>query len=224
MQRNVIFAEEEYYHLYNRGTEKRAIFMDDHDRRRFVKLLYVANGSTAFTFRNIQDKALSEIDRGDPFVAIGAYVLMPNHFHLLVREIHEGGISSFMEKLLTGYASYFNKRHQRTGRLFQGTFQAQHVDDDTYLRYLNAYIHLNPIKLIQPRWREQGIRNKSTAKRFLAGYQYSSYMDFTSTKREESYILSRAAFPEYFSTAQELDRYIDDWLTFREEYENAGHT
>lgn len=221
MQRHLDFSEGEYYHLYNRGTERRDIFMDDYDRQRFRKLLYVANGDKSFKFRDIQNKSFSKIDRGEPLTAIGAYVLMPNHFHLLVRETTEDGISAFMEKLLTGYASYFNKRHARTGRLFQGTFQAQHAADDTYLKYLSAYIHLNPVKLIQPKWRTDGIRNLPVVKKFLHSYQYSSYSDYINGDREVSDILSRDEFPEYFLTEKEFTNYLDDWLTLNDEYQHT---
>src|ERR1700683_1654947 len=109
MQRKIVLSQGEYYHVYNRGVEKRNIFRDEHDRRRFLKLLHVANGERPFVFRDIEHKQPEDIDRGKSLTAIGAYVLMPNHFHLLLKEIGDGRISSFMEKLLTGYSSYFNK-------------------------------------------------------------------------------------------------------------------
>src|SRR3989344_8417316 len=113
MERKIIFSEGEFYHLYNRGVEKRPIFSDRNDRERFLRLLFIANSTEPFDFREIADKKYSEIDRGELLVAIGAYCLMPNHFHLLIREIVPAGISLFMGKLATGYSMYFNKRHGR---------------------------------------------------------------------------------------------------------------
>lgn len=216
MQRKFVISEGEYYHLYNRGVDKRIIFLDDKDRRRFIKLLYVANGERSFVFRDIEDRPLVEIDRGEPLVAIGAHVLMSNHFHILVKEIKKGGTSAFMEKLLTGYSSYFNKRHGRSGSLFQGTYKAEHLNRDPYLKYIFSYIHLNPIKIIEPKWRETGIHNIKRAKDFLERYQYSSYLDHAGAEREEGSILSVQEFPAYFSTTREFREVTKEWLKYKD--------
>lgn len=229
MQRDVVFAEGEFYHLYNRGVDKRKIFLDENDHLRFVRLLYVANSTTSFVFRDIERLPLKDVPRGEPLVAIGAYVLMPNHFHILVKEIRNKGISTFMEKLLTGYAAYFNKRQKRTGALFQGRFQARHADHDAYLKYLFSYIHLNPVKLIQPRWKEVGITNMPRTREFLAKYRYSSYLDLSRNVREQSIILATHEFPDYFSNSRDLNDHIDEWLLYREVYgadppDQSAHT
>ena len=219
MQRRIIFSESEFYHLYNRGVEKREIFSDRNDRERFLRLLFLANSTNPFNFRDIEDKKLTEIDRGTPLVAIGSYCLMPNHFHILVREIVSGGTSLFMEKLSTGYSMYFNNRHVRVGPLFQGRFKAQHVDNDNYLKYLFAYIHLNPIKLIDSHWKENEIQDKKRCKKYLATYRYSSYQDYhhSGAKREEEGILTTAEFPTYFTKKCDFDNLIEDWLNYNEE-------
>jgi len=93
----------------------------------------------------------------------------------MIKEVSEKGISLFMHKLLTAYSMYFNIKRQRTGALFQGRYKARHIDNDNYLKYLFAYIHLNPIKIIQRNWKEKGIENLNGAKKFLRGYKYSSY-------------------------------------------------
>jgi putative transposase len=212
MQRKIKLAEGEYYHLYNRGVDKRKIFLDDYDCRRFIKLLYVANGNERFVYRDIEKKPINEITRGSPLVAIGAYVLMPNHFHILIKEIRRDGTSQFMEKLLTGYASYFNKRHGRVGRLFQGNFQAKHANKDEYLKYLFSYIHLNPIKLIEPTWKERTIQDVKGAEQFLNSFKYSSYLDYCGNAREENSLLSIDAFPDYFSNKYTFKNLTKEWL------------
>ncbi len=191
MERGHLISEGEYYHLYNRGVEKRNIFLTREDRDRFRRLLYLANGTERFVFRDIEKKELKEIDRGDPLVAIAAWVLMPNHFHILVKEITEGGTAAFMKKLCTGYSSYFNKRHVRVGPLLQGRYKSQHVESDVYLKYLFAYIHLNPIQLIDSSWKEQGIKDFTEAKKFISTYEYSSYLSYMNVNREENILLSR---------------------------------
>ncbi len=222
MQRKCTFAEGEFYHVYNRGVEKREIFRDFYDQERLIRLMFLSNGKRPFKYRDIQDLPFAEIDRGEPLVAIGAYVFMPNHFHILVKEIKEGGITAFMEKMMTGYSSFFNKRHKRVGPLFQDRFKATHVDDDNYLKYLYSYIHLNPVKLIDPLWKENGIADKSAAKEYLGRYRYSSYADHTGNEREERAILAPEEFPEYFAKPQEFDTFIDDWLGYKDEEEEEG--
>jgi putative transposase len=215
MQRSINFAVGEYYHVYNRGVDKREIFLAEEDRERMLKLLYVSNSTAPFVYRNIQDKDLVEIDRGEPLVAIGAYCMMPNHFHLLVKEVREGGLSAFMEKFTTAYSMYFNKRSKRTGFLFEGNFKASHVDNDAYLKYLYSYIHLNPIKIIEPKWKEVGVKELSHEQGYLATFRYSSYEDYAIGNREESVILSPQEFPEYFRTKADFRECVREWLEYR---------
>lgn len=112
MNRKITFSVDEHYHIYNRGTDKRQIFLDHDDYDRFVKLLYLCNGTESIVFRDIPIGETYGFDRGETLVDIGAYCLMPNHFHLLLREKNEGGISLFMKKLSTGYSMYFNLKKQ----------------------------------------------------------------------------------------------------------------
>src|SRR3989338_2657209 len=123
MNRKFQFSVGEFYHLYNRGSNKMPIFLDDSYKKRFIKLLFVCNSKKPVVFKTIQGLPLDEIDRGETLVDIGSYCLMPNHFHLLIREKMENGISLFMEKLSTAYSMYFNKKNERTGGLFEGTFK-----------------------------------------------------------------------------------------------------
>lgn len=216
MARKIIFSIDEFYHIYNRGNGKSAIFFDDHDRKRFQKLLYLCNGTTPVVFKTVQSLALDEIERGEKLVDIGAYCLMPNHFHLLVREKIDGGISIFIQKLLTAYSKYFNKKYERTGTLFEGPFRATHADRDEYLKYLFAYIHLNPVKLIDKNWKENGIADRAAAKKYLENYPYSSHLDYIGKERNERKILEQSAFPEYFENTKEFSQIIDEWLSFKE--------
>jgi len=216
MTRPFNFAEGEYYHLYNRGTEKRNIFLTPANYQRFMTLLFLSNSIRPVDLEEVGSHLTQVIhlDRGEPIVAIGAYCLMPNHFHLLVRETSSGGISKFMQKVTTGYTMYFNKLNRRTGGLFQGKFKAEHAADDRYLKYLFAYIHLNPAKLVNPLWREKGI--DAEGRKYIKAYAYSSYQDYLSD-RKESAILSRSAFPEYFADARAFESEMDEWLDFSRE-------
>lgn len=155
---------------------------------------------------------MDEIEKGDEIVEIGAYCLMPNHFHILAREKKDGGISLFMNKLLTAHSMYFNKKHERTGKLFEGVFRAVHVGNDRHLEYLFAYIHLNPIKIIEPEWKEKEIRDGDRAKQFLKNYHYSSYLDYLGYERKEQKILNKENFPKYFKDFKDFDYYINNWF------------
>ena len=221
MSRNISIAPGEFYHLYNRGTEKREIFSSEADRKRFIALLYLCNTAEPVHIDGIKKsrgstslEMLLEMEQGETLIDICAYCLMPNHIHLLVREKEEQGISRFMQKLMTGYTMYFNKLHDRTGSLFQGKFKATHADDDRYLKYLISYIHLNPVKLLEPKWKESGIRNRKSAEEYLHTYHYSSYPDYAGTSRVESKILNKEALPDYFDGVRDFKTEISDWLSF----------
>lgn len=215
MANRIPFAPQEFYHLYNRGTEKRNIFLTKADYERFLCLLYLSNSEKPIHLNNHRGSTsveLLNIERNNPLVEIAAYCLMPNHFHLLVRQCKENGISKFMQKVSTGYTMYFNTKNERTGALFQGRFKSQHAADDRYLKYLLSYIHLNPMKLIEPNWRKKGlIRNKKT-KTFCREYPFSSYPAFIQKPSVWSPIINKANLPQYFSSGKEFEREIAGWL------------
>ena len=206
MERKVKFVPDEYYHLFSRGVEKRKIFLDKKDYDRFLALLYILNQEDHFHVSNFLNKGQKNIldlykqERGQPLVSILAYSLMPNHFHLVVQEIIEGGISTFMMKLLTACSMYFNTKYERSGSLFVHPFRSEHIGDDAYFRYLFAYVHLNCIELFEKGWKENGIKNQKRAKEFLENYRYSSYQDLSLlTNRPEARILDMDNLPEEVS-------------------------
>jgi len=190
------------------------IFLDVFDKKRFIKLLFVCNSRKSVVFKSIQGQSLDDIDRGETLVDIGIYCLVPNHFHLLIKEKTENGISEFVKKVATGYSMYFNKKYERTGSLFEGPFKAKRIDTDEYLKYIFSYIHLNPIKIIDSQWKENKITDRVKAKNYLQKYPYSSYFEYIGGKRQEEKILEKDSFPEYFSQPKEFDDFINDWLSF----------
>jgi len=224
MTRKISFALGEYYHVYNRGTDKRKTFLDRRDHIRFLASIYFGNSKrlihpSDWPGKNIENVFHSvQINFSDRLVDIGAYCLMPNHFHLLVREKEAGGIPKLMQKLQTGYSLYFNKKYQRTGSLFESKFKAQHVDNDHYLHYLLAYIHLNPVKIIdRDDWESKKIKNKGTAKEFLGHYDFSSYHHYLGQPKSHNILLSVANFPDYFRTTKDFDGFISEWINFGDE-------
>ncbi len=222
MTRTISFVEGEYYHIYNRGADKRKIFLDKTDHERFVSLLYLCNSGIPIHRSDHRVRTLDDvflIQRETTLVDIGAYCLMPNHFHILLREHAAGGVSMFMQKLSTAYAMYFNKRYERRGTLFEGPFLSQHVARDEYLKYLFAYIHLNPIGIIDDGWKEKRIQHKKAAEKYIHEYPYSSFLDYANSKtpRREEAILNKIAFPEYFEKEKDFVEYVEEWMSANEE-------
>jgi putative transposase len=220
MSRGLIFQVGGFYHIYNRGTEKREIFTSSVDYDRFITLLYFANSSEPLRLRSgrrgpTSAKSLLESARGDSLADLCAYCLMPNHFHMLVHERTTSGISRFMQRLSTAYTMYFNTRYERTGVLFQGKFKAQDANEDRYLKYLISYIHLNPVSLIEPKWKQVGSRDVNKAKRFLESYPYSSYQDYRGINRVENKLITRSVLPGYFESSNDFKETMTEWLNYR---------
>lgn len=153
--RNVLktYVEDSYYHIYNRGVEKRIIFSDDQDYNVFLGYLkeYLSPPVDPYQFRQeltFKGESFKGIPRQpnnySKEIDLLAYCLMPNHFHLLIKQNSSRSIENFMRSLLTRYSGYFNKRNKRVGSLFQGPYKAVLVDSDEYLLHLSSYIHLNP--------------------------------------------------------------------------------
>lgn len=213
MNRKFNFCIGNFYHVYNRRNEKNTLFLDDSDYKRFIALLYLCNTKLHIDLSEFPEVCnFFNFNRDETIVDIGAYCLMPNHFHLLLHEKVDNGISLFMQKLSTAYSMYFNKKHSRTGSLFESRFKASHVSDDRHLNHLFAYIHLNPIKLIDKDWKEKRISNIEEAKNFLISYRYSSYLDYIGKNRKEKSILETSSFPNYFNTFKEFQNFIDKYI------------
>jgi len=176
-QRDVPFAWGEWYHCYNRGVEKRITFEDTRDYHRFLELLYLANDEMPLRREDVGELALGDVlltPRGKRLVAIGAFCLMPNHFHLVLKEIVEGGITSFMRKMGTAYTLYFNARHGRGGNLFLKPFKSRHVSDDRYFQHLINYVHCNPAALYEPEWKRRHVVDPQFLGDRIVAYPYSS--------------------------------------------------
>jgi putative transposase len=213
--RKVAFVPKEYYHVYNRGNSKQKIFLNIKDYQRFVDLLYAVNSSEKFNFSDsIKGISVYEQKKNKKLVSIGAYCLMPNHFHILITPLSEDGMSRFMQKLSTAYAMYFNQKYKHTGSLFEGKFKAEHLDNDRYLKYIFSYIHLNPIKLIQKDWKEVGLKQKERAINYLNSYKYSSLFDYLNRLRTENIILTRSDFPDYFLNKKNFIKEIMTWINY----------
>lgn len=212
------FVNNKIYHIYNRGVEKRNIFGDDKDRFRFVHDLFEFNDTKpALNLNYYFGKQSMEVEPQyirkprKLLVEILAFCLMPNHYHLLLRQKLDKGIIAFMQKLGTGYTMYFNQKYERVGSLFQGRFKAILVNNDTHLLYLPHYIHLNPLDLAMPDWREKEIINHKKVMKFLESYRWSSFQDYIGIKNFPS-VTQRNFVLELFGDQKNYKAAIKDYL------------
>lgn len=173
----------EFYHIIQRGVEERKIFLDDLDRLRFINSLIVFNdsnktpwGMRAFWKQRATGSLIDYFPK-NPFVEIHAFVLMDNHFHLLVKQIVDKGITRFMGKI-AGFVYYFNKKYKRVGPLFQGRYKSVLMEDDNQIKTIFSYIHCNPLSVIEPEWKDKGVKNYEKAIEFLDNYNWSSFIDY----------------------------------------------
>ncbi len=171
----------DFVHLMGRGVEKRDVVMDDSDRLRFIHNLYAFNDSNPVENYGLPARR-EERPKRSLLVHIHAFCLMQNHYHLLVSEAIENGISLFMQKLNMGYTKYFNERYERSGALWQGKYRKVPVVRDAHFLYIPFYIHLNPLDYVMPEWRDGGIRNVKEALKHLETYRWSSHLDYFGVK------------------------------------------
>jgi len=215
------FSPEEWYHCYCRGVDKREVFLDSKDYERFLLSMHAGNGSLAVHASNIlRSKKFDEIlvtqCQDKPLVEIGAFCLMPNHFHLLLKETTEGGISIFMQKVLTGYTMYFNKKYERKGALFANTFNSKHIPDDRYFKKVISYIHLNPVELEEKNWKEGSGDIKKIEKR-LRDYKYSSLSAFTNIENTTNILVSRSILEMFDQVPSVKEMLIDAQEYYQEQ-------
>ncbi|MDD2935183.1 MAG: transposase [Candidatus Pacebacteria bacterium] len=180
--RKVPFVNGEYYHIYNRGVDKRYIFKDKSDVWRFIKGILLFNkidniGSIQDALKiNTIHGSLASVDykklieQSGGLVEIVAICLNPNHYHLLAKQISDNGVSKFMHKLGTGYTKHINEKENRNGSLFQGKFKAKLIETNQQLLYTSAYINLNyeihgitrdDLDLVFSSWDEYAGKNKT---------------------------------------------------------------
>jgi REP element-mobilizing transposase RayT len=140
--RKAAFVNGEFYHVYNRGVDKRDIFQDKLDFERFFQSMDEFNVLSPIG-SIYENSFIKEKNRENKLITFAAYCINPNHYHFLIKQTAKNGIEKFMHRLGTGYTKYFNNKYKRNGALFQGNFKAVHVDSNEYLLHLSSYINLN---------------------------------------------------------------------------------
>lgn len=187
--------ENVFYHIYNRGVDKRVVFEDEKDYMRFINKLLEFN-------QNKEKESL--------FVDIICFCLMPNHFHLILRPIVENGITDFMRRLLTGYAMYFNIKYKRKGVLFETNYKSILIEDEEYLKHLSRYIHFNPKAIVS--CENNFVENILPASEILKKYKWSSFLDYVGINNFPDHT-NRAPLLDVFGGQDNYRNYINEWKT-----------
>ncbi len=216
--RKVIFATGEIYHVFNRGIERRPIFTSQREYQRFLNLISyyryasvpmrfsefakLPSDAQSFVWQKLLDKSLFDVD-------IISYCFMPNHFHLLLRQRIDKGVSRFVSNTTNGYTKYFNTKHHRVGPLLQGTFKAVWVETEEQLLHLTRYIHLNPTT------------NYLVQEQNLQDYPWSSFQEYFGLK--ETGICDTSFLRSTFPSGKVYEEFVLDQVDYARELEKIKH-
>ena len=205
--KDIGIALDEYYHLYTRGVGKKNIFLDKRDYLRFLFCMlhfqydenfynagnavtrFLDTGSFAFQKRNAPDEK-------HRIAEIVAFVLMPNHLHIIAHEIEPGGIARLMKRALGGYAKYFNAKYNMSGHVFQGAYNAVHIEDNNQLLYVSTYVHRNPREL-------RGWKNRE------GKYPWSSFLDYITANRWGN-LIKQDIILDQFPQKVEYEKFVNE--------------
>lgn len=211
------------WHALNHSIEGRNLYLDTQDYARFVHNLYEFNDSNPADnhWRHFDPSGMKGFvnlsSRGGRklLIDIHGWVLMKDHYHLLLSERVENGISLFLRKLNVGYANYVNERYERKGTLFRGRTKKILIERDAHFLYILHYIHLNPLDYLldAKKWRlrsKSGIRNVGEALKYIDSYRWSSYLDYIGKKNFPS-ILTTSLFKDALGDYHDsLTEYLED--------------
>lgn len=208
-----------FVHVYNRGNRGQEIVKQSKDCWHFLEMLYYFNTSysSGRPFRDLQKIELERSNLSkqghnpfvwpntwpsrEPIVKIMAFSLLPNHYHLFLKQIKKGGISMFMKKIGNGMTGYFNLKYNETGRLFQGSYKSKIIDEEIYLEYLSTYIQVKNVFELYPGGYSKAVREFDKAYQWAVRYPYCSLADYSGERN--SPIIDKDILGELFDKPQE---------------------
>lgn len=216
--RKLIFANDEIYHVFNRGIEKRPVFTNkwELDRAivtlnfyRFAKLPIKLSKFLVLPQKKQQELLKTVEKNNEKLIEIISFCLMPNHFHLMLKQKIENGISIFVSNFANSYTKYFNTKHDRIGPLFQGIFKAVRIESDEQFIHVSRYIHLNPVSsfLIKPE--------------SLETYKWSSYIEFVGNLNRG--FVNKDAILDLFSSRAAYKKFVLDQIGYAQQIELIKH-
>jgi len=202
------FVNGQFYHIYNRGTEKRTIFEKQWDYSRLIKTIkyYQLLGLKPKLSRFLMG-SIFKPDTDKKIVDIICYCLMPNHFHFLIKQLKDGGITEFISKLSNSYTKYYNVKYNRVGPLLQGEFKAVLIESDAQLIHVSRYIHLNPIA--------------SFLVKDLNEYRWSSYKEYV--ENDTNGICNKEAVLSFFKSPKDYEKFVLDQVDYAQRLEIIKH-
>lgn len=206
--RFIPFVNGQTYHVYNRGVEKRRIFENRRTHSRFLQTAqyYQLEGPKP-KFSNFIKRKLFKPDPNKKIVEILSYCLMPNHFHFLIKQLKDGGVSEFISKLTNSYTKFYNIKFNRVGPLLQGQFKAVLIESDEQLVHVSRYIHLNPLV--------------SYLVKDLDQYEWSSYKEYIGTRNNG--ICTKEDILDSFKTFQSYKLFVLDQASYATDLERMKH-
>ncbi|MEK7658602.1 MAG: transposase [Patescibacteria group bacterium] len=228
-------VNDEIYHVVSRTVGDTVVFDNEKDFYRGIFSIYEFNTKTSITIRErrrLRDQFKKDnkvyrrmtsantlwIDKRDRLVEVLAFSFMPNHLHLILKQIKDNGITEFMKKVNGGYAKYFNEKYNRKGHLFS-RFRAIHIKTDEQLKNTFVYVHTNLISLIEPGWKEKGIKNPKKVKEFLTNNKRHSYPDYLGKKNFSS-VSERDFLLKIMNGAEGCKNAVDNWIIYKREMKN----
>lgn len=231
------FKNGDIVHITLRGIDGKLIFRDISDYFRGIFSVYEFNNLKPVSIkyrreiisrikkkfirgRTSDNKSIIIPDKRERIVDVLAFCFMPNHIHLLVKQIEDNGITEFMRKIGTGYGGYFNRKYKRKGHLFQNTFNAIHIRTEEQLRIVVVYIHTNSLSLVYPGWKKIRIKNQEKTLNNLREYKWSSHLDYIGIKNFPS-VTQRDFILDLFGGVENYQEFIKDYINWKgdpEEY------
>jgi putative transposase len=196
-------------HVFNRGVNKINTFNTDADRERFIECLYKFNNKDSAIRSEAENFFADPPPQEEKIVEILKWTLIPNHFHLLLYEVVEGGITEFVKRLGNGYTKYFNIKNKRSGYLFQNTAKMILLENDQQFLYIPYYLDMNALDTKFINWKEDGIKDTKLAINFLNNYKWSSFSDYTrqpatlTSGRDYSCVINKEMFYDLFDVNEE---------------------
>ncbi|KKS63974.1 hypothetical protein A3A14_00285 [Candidatus Daviesbacteria bacterium RIFCSPLOWO2_01_FULL_43_38] len=200
-------VNDEYYHVFNRGVNKLPIFNGVADYRRFIKTLKYYQVEGPKPRLSLFMPMTTKLDWDKKIVEVICYCLMPNHFHLLLKQVKDGGITEFVGNLSNSYTRYYNTRHRRVGPILQGEFKSVLVESNEQLLHLSRYIHLNPLV--------------SGFTKDLDSYQWSSYPEYLGLL--PTGFCSMGIILDQFKTLLDYKKFVLDQASYGMELEFIKH-
>lgn len=221
------FINGETYHIILRAIDNNLIFKNVDDYYRGIFSIYEFNNLNPVDIwlrrqqrkkEKLLENPMSQFDSRENFVDVLAFCFMPNHIHLLLKQLKENGISKFMQKVGIGYGKYFNGKYERRGYVFQNRFKSVRIKDDDQFIIVVPYIFTNPTALIEPGWKEQGIRNHSVEEtlEFLENYKWSSYQDCIGVKNFPS-VIKKDFVLEIMGGESGIKDAVENWIKYKKD-------